>query len=298
MKISNLFFLVTSIATSCFLVFYGMKQREYEKTDGFSLKAITSHRKFDEAFTPPPLTLEEQRELAVALHQPYTYLSQGHHSFVFTSADQQYVIKLIKGENNDSPTLFSFLYHLFKQKHKSTPKHTLAEQSTRQSYHLASCELKMESALLFTHLNKTKNLRQKLACKDKQGNLYDIPLDEHEFILQKRAIPLTDLLKSYLQNHQIDLAKDLTHKLFSLLSRCYHKGISAHDLSYLKDIGYSEDALIFMKLGTLTKSPSDLSELIKIAGAKISEGLKKDYPEIESMIDGCANSFLAATSEE
>ncbi|HEY5235184.1 MAG TPA: hypothetical protein VIJ14_03300, partial [Rhabdochlamydiaceae bacterium] len=149
-----------------------------EQTGRFTILRITSKLTPQPEWETASLSPEEKTRIKEILSQPYSYLDNGVQSFVFASQDGQYVIKFFRHDHLDAPFWL-------------TPSQRAKKQTQLRkeflSYKLAYETLREQTGLVFAHLNKTKDLHQTLDLVDKLGIHHPLPLDDYEFLIQKRA---------------------------------------------------------------------------------------------------------------
>src|SRR5262249_48287880 len=141
-----------------------------------------------------PLSPSEQQEVRLALNQPYTYYGCGGQSFVFFSADENYVLKF------------------FKQSRYRPSQDRLEREYG--SYKTAFETLPPETGLIYVHFNPTHQLLPTLTI---QG--HHIPLDTTDFVLQRKATLLYDAL----DRSPPDEAKSILTTVVNLITTCNAK---------------------------------------------------------------------------
>ncbi len=175
---------------------YGVGRFYYLVTGGFMVSNISSD------FPHQPL--------ALAMDQPYYYLGKGCQSYVFASADDQYVIKFFKYQRYRLQpwlTYFPPLPAIVAYRQEKIEKKWNKLDGFVQSWKIAFENLKDETALIFVHLNKTDHLKKTMTLYDKIGQKHLIALDEMEFCIQRRARMLCDILLEYKEKENLTDAK-------------------------------------------------------------------------------------------
>lgn len=299
-KGKNKLITISLIAIASF-TFYKGSDIHKKRTDGFSLSRIQYDGSYNEQYTAPELSLEDNRELASALKQSYTYLAMGGQCFAFVSSDDKYVIKFFKQKHRGVAALSKLALPSFIKK-KLMVK--LAERDYRRSkefisYMIAERDLKEESGLIFTHLNPTKTLQVDLKVKDKAGREHLISLDDHPFLLQKKAALIQPQLSSFMKEGKEESAKALIKNIAHFFAVRGSKGIYDDDARIHRNFGCVGEKPILIDIGRLRRESfsSDrsrmASDIIKVNHHFI-EWLDEHYPTLKEEFD----SQLAALSDE
>lgn len=187
----------------------------------------------------------DEKEALRILKQPFTYLDRGAQSYVFESQDQNYVVKIF--QENRFATPLSLWKRDDKQKKAITPKKNTDFRSCLIAYTLA----KEETALLYLHLQPTKNRLPKLSVRSPMGQWFSLPLDRYSFAIQKKAKPFQ---KTLLQaSCEGDLALYLCSFL-SLLNSRVAKGIRNEDTSLSSNFGFLDEQAVEIDFGRYLQS--------------------------------------------
>jgi hypothetical protein len=244
-----------------------------EQTGRFTVLRISSK------LTPQPeweiasLSPEEQTQIKQILNQPYSYLSKGVQSFVFASSDGQYVIKFFRHDHLDSPFWL-------------TPDQKAKKQAQLHkeflSYKLAYENLRQQTGLVFLHLNKTTDMHQSLDLIDKLGIHHRLPLDNYEFLIQKRACLLYTALNQMIEENKIADAKETLSNLVRLLAHRTQEGISDKDPDLMTNFGVIGTQPIQIDVGRFSPAPPKLNkdEIIRITD-RLDQYLMSRCPELE-----------------
>lgn len=233
-------------------VIYGAGRLYYYVTDGFAVSEISSQIPYNQDFDIKPLSVEEKNQLHSILSQEFHYLGKGCQSYVFASEDGNYVIKFLKYKHFNPQkwlNFFSFIpsvrdYQLTKQETKQKNLHTIFN-----SWKLAYEDLKDETGLIFVHLNKSKDLNQKIVIVDKIGTKSVLDSDKYEFLVQKRTKLLSSTLENHMKKNEIDLAKKLIDKLFDMLVDEYERGYGDNDHALVQNTGVLLGSPIHIDVG-------------------------------------------------
>lgn len=229
-------------------------------TDGFSIRQMTSSLpaapQFEVALSP-----EKKACLQAMLDQPFRYIGKGCQFYVFASADDKWVIKFLKHKHLRP---FTWLNSLpMPQKLRIISEAKIERRQLRVQRLFSSCKLayeKMpeETGLLFIHLNRTPALEKQIVLVDKLGCKHLVEMDDYEYVIQKKAIPVRDVFTHLEENEvlgKVQLLVDL------VLSRC-QKGICDRDRSFVQNVAFcpDEERALFIDIGQFYEDPVILQE--------------------------------------
>lgn len=257
----------------------------YVATDDFRLSNITSEVSFHPEWSLPPHSVVEEEQLNVILAQPYRYLGKGAQSYVFASADGEYVLKFFKFKHLRPTPYLEWLPPIgpvvsYVEKVKQRKERKL--NGVFQSYLLAFNNDREESGLVYIQLNTQGNRERHVAIEDKLGFHYDIPLAHYPFILQKRGVPLDATLDMLLKKGEVAIAKAKITQIFGLYVGEYQKGLFDHDHGVDRNTGFIGDRPIHLDVGKLladeTMKDSHIAQRdARLVGEKMKEWVKKHY---------------------
>ncbi len=265
----------------------------YERTDGFSLANITSEEYSDVSWRVPPLKGAEADEVNRALDQKYRYLGKGHQAYVFESEDSRYVIKFIKFQKYRHHPLYAMLPlpDLFE---KDRLKHAAHKHDKRdalfKSWKIAHTKLKDETQVLFIHIDRTDPVNKTLTLYNKSGSPYQLNLNEHVFLLQKKVELFEDVLAQSLS------AKQLLDGLLELYIKEFNQGLYEEDRYIVRNTGVLNHRPIQIDVGRLRedetlKDPKKQAEVILWKTTLLKEWLKETYPELEAHLNQRLEAF-------
>jgi hypothetical protein len=283
----SFFCLLTFASLGCYFFFqYNIKSK-----DGFSLSKITAPMQYREDFSFPPLDLDHQRELAVALSQPYHYLAKGGQCFVFISSDEQYVIKFLRHSRHKIPFFAEFTMPAFVKSRvtKSVEKKKAKLERDLLSYSIATHNFPNQTALICTHLNPTKTLQTSLKVTDKHNRKYSIDLDTHQFIVQKKAKPFFDTLLEMIQEGKKEEIKNGIDALLSFLRERSQMGIFDRDARLATNFGFLGSTPVEIDIGSFRFDPSRkvskvfLQDIYHII-TPMQEWLNKNDPDLANFL--------------
>lgn len=255
-------------------------------TDGFSMAKIRSHLSYH-----PEWEVEQIFDLDKAVHQSYFYLDHGAQSYVFASSDGQYVLKFFRHHHARHPLeKISFLLPPEQKKRllATVKKRREKREKDFTSTVLAFNELREETGLLYLHLNKTNHLNHTLTFYDKIGIEHRVPLDEMEFVIQKRATPFYAQLEEWIENKEQEEAKQALKKITNLLRIRCEKGIGDKNPDLKTNFGWLEDRPIQFDVGRFRKleerEESIQNELIRITD-RLKKWLEEKDPALASYLE-------------
>lgn len=254
-------------------------------TDGFALHRITH-------FSPPPSPFNEivlfdqetREEVIHALTQDFYYLGSGSQCFVFSSADNRYVLKFFKHHR----WRFSWLNQIVlapsfctRIREKKLTKKYASYLDTCRSYCTSFEQFKEKTGLLLVHLSTKQLGLPTVTIRDRIHRIYSVPLDEFTFLLQRRATPMSE----YITQHGADAQKIrriITEYLTFIEDRA-RLGYLNKDPSFAKNFGVLNDSIIEIDIGGCFQDPKkDLHYFYSEELGRIEEKLcllfKKNRP--------------------
>jgi len=183
-------------------------------------------------------------DLTSILNQKYKFLNKGRQSFAFASDDQKYVIKFFRFHQFDTPVFYKILQFAFAKKKEGEKKISYLE--TMNSCKLVFEKLKEETAVVYLHLNKTKNLNYRLKIIDKLKRSYLVDLDNSGFVIQKKA---KSFKKEILNSRNNRAYEGLINSFFNNLSSIYNKNIKNDDRHLMQNLGVVDNKIVEMDIG-------------------------------------------------
>ena len=224
------------------------------RSQGFNVEKISSKLTYNEAWGVPPLNQEEASFFAENIFsQPFYYLGSGEQCYAFFSEDGNFVLKFFKMHQllpkdwlNDFP--FS-LFETYRFNNVEKRKQLIQEvfSSVKASYDF----LQEETALLFIHLNKTRDLKKKATLFDKDGKKFLVDLDTKEFFLQKKAVRIYDHLVQLMENGLEERVHLCIRSLLKVvITRC-ERGFADLDIGVRNNYGFIDDQAVIIDCGSL-----------------------------------------------
>lgn len=218
-------------------------------TDGFTLYQMKS------SLGPSPqfevvLSDAKRESLLSQLDHPFRYMGKGCQFFVFESEDGKLVIKFFKHKHLRP---FTWLKKIPMPQHLRSLCNAKIERRKERVIDLfTSCKLAYEkipeeSGLLYIHLNRTPMLNKKITLIDNIGCKHLIQIDDYEYILQKKAIPIKE---SFSQMSDAELPQKVSQLADLVLARC-QKGIRDGDPAFVQNVAFlpDEERAIYVDIG-------------------------------------------------
>jgi hypothetical protein len=256
--------------------FYGVARFCKKQTGSFTLSRISSQLKPESRWDTPPLPPHQLADLHQILNQPYTYLNKGAQSFVFASQDGNYVIKFFQHHHMSTPLWLQWRQKTVTKKHGKLCKDF-------DSYKLAFDILRQETGLLYLHLNKTNYLNKTLDLVDKLGIHHAVPLDQFEFLIQKRAKLVYPALQELMEQGQTENAKEALTNIVRFLAHRSQMGIFDKDPDLNSNFGLIGTEVIQIDIGRYKRQKPhlDKDEITRITD-NLHQWLMIKYPQLDA----------------
>jgi hypothetical protein len=271
------------------VVSFSLVRIYFNATDDFRLTNITYelpyHPEWDIIVTP-----EDNLQLKNLLKQKFSYVAKGSQSYVFESADQQYVLKFFKFKHLKPSWLVSYLppispFAYYQQKELARKQRKLYEVFS--GYKLAYELLRDESGLFYIHLNpKRSDPAKMVTVVDKMGLEREIDLSQVVYVIQEKGRTLRSVLAQSLDKKDIEGTRKRIAQIFDLYSTEYNRGVYDHDHGVMRNMGFAGDKPLHLDLGKLMreermKEPHVRHEDLKKVVASIKEWLQIHYPQYQ-----------------
>ncbi len=229
-----------------FLVF-----SHYRITEGFRVQKVLP--RFFAWVASQSFLDEKEHQINTILDQPYTYLAKGQQCYVFESQDGKYVIKFLRDHKYRYPfwSYLSFLPQKLKEKaKKSLHMKDYRKKQTQMSIKIAMEDLKDETHLIFSHMQKTDDLHKTFCIIDSLHRKYYLELDKMQFIIQRKMEPLL----SYLDQHP-DQFSYVIDSFFDVVSKRVDKKIRNKNRRTMKNLGMCEGCVVELDIGEFRRKP-------------------------------------------
>lgn len=296
-KIVRFIFGITiSISLCVLLLFLYM-----ELVSDFRLENIVYH---DFQLTSKPNHLEptyDKESLKKILNHSFSYLGKGHQAFVFASDDGLHVIKFFRFWRLKPSKFMKALSYVppFENVYEKYEKKRIRRlEKLFVGYEVANQYDKINSGLLFLHLDKTSDLNKTLILQDRYGFKHAVNLDDVCFAIQERAVNTKKVLYELLSKNEVEKCKVLLRQLMDLYFNEYLNGIIDQDHNILDNTGFTKDRAIRLDIGQLKKDdqiriPANyLADLRKIIDKRLSVWLRGQFPKVaEELIEELEKTF-------
>jgi len=269
--------------------------------EGFRLHKIQSTPAYDPRWDVE-YSAADLAEAKKALDQTYHYLGHGFQVYAFESSDGKYVLKFFRHQRLRLPNILMAMPSLpyFDEWRKSK----LLSLSRRYEYLMKSCKTswdaaRYETALLMVHLNTTKNEFPSVLIDDLLGNHYTIPLDDYQFMLQRKAQHIKPTIAALVKEGRVEEAKEYINKIFNLFVECARKGIIDTDGALVRknNLGYFDGRAIYIDGGKLQTRDAPVSIRLFLKDVKrlylLHKWLKQEYPELVGHFDQAKEEAIA-----
>lgn len=211
-------------------------------TDGFRIDKINSHLRVKDSHESLDPDLQK------IFDQKFKYLSKGCQTYVFESLDKTHVIKFVRYHRYQIPLWLKIFSFLDSYQNKRLYYKSKLLNDSLNSYEISNKFLKNETAVIYVHLNKTKNLNKKIQIVDRLNRKYLVDLDEVGFIIQKKVKTFEEVL---LQNKEnIEDLKKLANSFLYTTESIYKKGFINDDYNCVKNSGYIDGKVIHSDVGS------------------------------------------------
>lgn len=231
---------------------YAVPRFCHDQTEGFTIWKIHSNLPFSSEFHV------DNKDLPDVFHQRFYYLSAGGQAYAFASEDGSYVIKFFKHHLRRLPFWLKILplpakYARQREEQRIKREKKLLRDFT--SYKIAYELLPEQTGLLYLHLNKTNHLKQKVTIVDKLGIAHDLPLDNFEFVLQKKADLTMPYFTDLIEKDDIISGKKSIDSICELIKTRCRMGIFDEDPRIHHNVGFIDGKAIMIDVGRLKKDP-------------------------------------------
>jgi len=208
--------------------------------DGFAIGKISSTLTGQPAWEVAPLAPEAQQQIERILDQRFFYLGKGAQCYAFASHDGCYVLKLFKHQHLAFPGWFMQLPlppALDRLRHASAERKQKKIETLFQSYKIAFEHLSEETGVIDVHLNKGYCHSRPVILVDKLGHQHSLGIGNFEFVVQKKADPLTQKIIQLMEAGNVASAKTIVQNAFALVYQRCRKGFIDTDPAFLQNYG-------------------------------------------------------------
>lgn len=209
-----------------------------------------------------------------AFRQNYFYLNRGRQCYAFISEDKKYVLKLPRFDHFRSPFWLKALPFLDRYRREEMEDREKRYRFLFQSFEIASQEIPHETALVYLHLQKTKELG-KVFIQDAAKQKYPLNLDRAVFALQLYQPLMIPELEKKITSLDIEGAEQILNALLSYLSERKKLGILNKDGSFLRNFSYDGSKVTQIDIGSFYRNSSlrKLNQIVEEATTPVIEWL-------------------------
>lgn len=256
------------------LLVWAAARFSHHQTKGFRLSKLQNNTTCFPQKSPP--LLEEYQKI---LRQKFRFFGRGLQSFSFVSEDGTIVLKLFN--NRYQNRLFWLRFFPSSKKIFQTKRKW---EKTFLSYQIAFDDLREETGLLYYHPAKSSDC-PKITLIDPIGIEHKLDLNDHGFVLQKRAMLVYPYLSMCAKEEDFERASRAFHSLFTLLKEKMKRGISDRDPLIRTNFGFCGDEALQIDIGPLSydeslKSKERQREEIEKIVLSLCHWLEENHPQL------------------
>lgn len=189
----------------------------------------------------PTEWMEDPHSLIPILNQTFTYFSKGSQSYVYLSADGQYVLKFLK------------------QNKLQGAHHNEKRLKTFNAIKTALQFFRKETGILYAHLTPSQPFCQIVHLIDRHGKEHQIDLNFTCCLLQRRASLIYPRIDALMQQGELDKAHAVILSVFNLLAHLGSAGVIDNDPILRKNFGLIDDQAVQIDIGRMQIDPDRLN---------------------------------------
>lgn len=198
------------------------------------------------------------------LQQPLTYIGRGGQCFAFSTPDNNYVVKILKYNNNYPQIwfqLFPFPFSLENYRQSVLSKKKKKLEGEYNSYQIAFQELAEETGLIYSHFDSgSLTETTKIHIIDKLNIHHKLPADALQFFIQKKGTPLYPEFLRLLNEGKIEEAQKALDEISSYLVKRCQKKITDNDDGIWRNFAFSQGIPFQIDIGQFRYNPNLISE--------------------------------------
>jgi len=216
---------------------------KFTSVEGFSEDKISSSLPIHPQWQVRSPANSEIKEI---LASRFTFLGEGAQAYAFESADGKYVLKFFKMRRFTPSTADYLCPHVVRRRLKNL-------RWVFNGYKIAYDHFRQDTGLVYIHLAKTDDLKQKALIVDDKGTLHHIDLDQTEFVLQEKAELLFDrLVKLQKAGDEQGVQRSIA-AILELVQRRIDQGYADRDKGVSNNFGFVGERAIQLDIGRLYK---------------------------------------------
>lgn len=288
---------------AAYIAYLHYLQPREKKTEGDKLQSKIAAFALDDPHWQVPISKEMQELVNDAVKEPLTFLGKGKQCMAFATYDGKYVFKfllrkplIVKPRFRNLPDYFP--YTLIKD--YKVQKREERIQNLYSSFLVSYNTIPDQTGIICVHLNGTKNLFRRIMCIDDDGNPCEFDLDSTQFVVQKRARHVKNVIVELMWHQKVDEAKRCIDQIFQMLYTTAKKGVLDVDQGLIRNnnIGLLDDGAIYIDTGKLRASTKIQKKRAFIADLKrikpLNVWLKRNYPELANYFEKRQKEIIAA----
>lgn len=267
---------------------------------GFTVDKISSKLHHNEMWETKALSLEENKRLIKEiLSQTFYYYGSGNQCYSFVSQDDKYVIKFFKMHKIlPKNWLMDFPFSLFeKYRLDNVEKKRDVFEMFFNSFKHAYENLREECGLIYVHLNKTRDIKTKIALIGYDGKKIWIDLDSKEFVVQLKAEKFTEYLLQLKENANEEKIRFAVKSFFEVIAKRCQMGYGDQSMGIRNNFGFVNGRAVLMDCSHLfvdisLKLPQYFqNEVLRIA-ENLSHWAEQFYPDLSILLEEEAQAVL------
>lgn len=231
------------------------------------------------------------KELESVLNQPFTFLGSGNQSYAFESQDKKTVLKLFKFHTLQGLDPYDLVPRYFQTFHDNHAKDRKKKvDRLLNGLVLAENYNRDNSGILYIHFPPTPLFGKHVSIRDRAGRTHNLDLDHYVFVLQKKAIPLSETLRHHFDQGDVQGAVSKLFALYQMISSDLKTGLYDQDHNVISNTGFVGDTPIRIDFGKLSLQKIEPSqEIKKINNERIIPWIKRNYPHYETELGNALN---------
>lgn len=225
----------------------------HKRTDGLAIhKMRKSFTENNIEFFPLMHFSADMELVQKILKEPLQYIGRGGQCYAFTTPDNEYVVKILK-YNNNYPRIwfrlfpFPFSLETYRQKVLSRKRQKL--EGEYKSYQIAFDDLSSETGLIYLHLHNHSLRNTTIHIIDKLNIHHILPADNFQFYIQKKGTPLYPHFADLLRQERLEEAKAALDVISSYLVKRCEKKITDNDDGIWRNFAFYQERPFQIDIG-------------------------------------------------
>lgn len=199
--------------------------------------------------------------LDTILDQPFRQFGQGDQMTAFESADGKYVLKLFNPRVPLQKKWYLSWKHWKRTYSLKWINHEWFQTSRRleKMFHrlkIAYSVLREETGLIFLHLSPSNKLTHTARLIDKKGKEHLLPLNQTPFVLQRKAVLVSDYLDQLARENRTKEILEAIGRIEELFAKRLRLAITDENQTMDKNYGFIDGRPIQIDVGKLRVEPA------------------------------------------